>query len=128
MLKILFLFEISKLLLQVDPNSPADLGGLRNGDMILAVNGTSVKELKHQEVVALIKQNLKEASLLLVDEVSKTHLEEAGLPLYEQDKMIDYIDTIVVPESNNTSEWFFADLLLILAHSESLEIKYIFSF
>uniref|UniRef100_A0A3B3XID9 Na(+)/H(+) exchange regulatory cofactor NHE-RF n=1 Tax=Poecilia mexicana TaxID=48701 RepID=A0A3B3XID9_9TELE len=51
----------------VDDDSPAQRAGLRPQDKILQVNGVSVIGLQHTEVVAAIKANGDETTLLVVD-------------------------------------------------------------
>lgn len=91
--------KVGQFISNVEINSPADYGGLKEGDMILSVNQTSLKHLKHQDVVSLIRSNPNETTLLLVDAVSKEYFEAAGLPLHDPDQMKTYVDTIVVPDS-----------------------------
>ncbi|KAF3858957.1 hypothetical protein F7725_021356 [Dissostichus mawsoni] len=51
----------------VDDGSPAQRAGLKPQDKILQVNGVSVKDMQHSEVVAAIKAGGEETSLLVVD-------------------------------------------------------------
>ncbi|XP_034063850.1 Na(+)/H(+) exchange regulatory cofactor NHE-RF1-like isoform X2 [Gymnodraco acuticeps] len=51
----------------VDDGSPAQQAGLKPQDKILQVNGVSVKDMQHSEVVAAIKAGGEETSLLVVD-------------------------------------------------------------
>ncbi|KAI4799481.1 hypothetical protein KUCAC02_016903 [Chaenocephalus aceratus] len=51
----------------VDDSSPAQQAGLKPQDKILQVNGVSVKDMQHSEVVAAIKAGGEETSLLVVD-------------------------------------------------------------
>jgi len=39
----------------VDEGSPAELGGVRQGDVIVGIGGTDARWLSHEEVVALVK-------------------------------------------------------------------------
>lgn len=52
---------------KVDEGSPAESAGLRQGDRILEVNGESILNKTHKQVVELIKQNADETKLLVVD-------------------------------------------------------------
>ncbi|KAI6238124.1 PDZ domain-containing protein [Aphelenchoides fujianensis] len=52
----------------VDPNSPADRGGLRQGDRIIGVNGAIIVGETHKEVVQKIKQNPMQCEMLVISE------------------------------------------------------------
>lgn len=52
---------------KVDEGSPAESAGLRQGDRILEVNGESILNKPHKQVVELIKQHANETKLLVVD-------------------------------------------------------------
>ncbi|CAG5929066.1 unnamed protein product, partial [Menidia menidia] len=52
----------------VDPDSPAQRGGVRAGDRVLEVNGVTTGDLRHSEVVALIRAGGQEVRLLVVDQ------------------------------------------------------------
>lgn len=52
---------------KVDEGSPAEAAGLRQGDRILEVNGESIGDKTHKQVVELIKQHADETKLLVVD-------------------------------------------------------------
>lgn len=52
---------------KVDDGSPAEAAGLRQGDRILEVNGESIGDKTHKQVVELIKQHSDETKLLVVD-------------------------------------------------------------
>ncbi|KAJ2946794.1 hypothetical protein O0L34_g12857 [Tuta absoluta] len=51
---------------KVDDGSPAETAGLRRGDRILEVNGNSIADETHKQVVARIKERPDEAELLVV--------------------------------------------------------------
>lgn len=52
---------------KVDEGSPAETAGLRQGDRILEVNGESIANKTHKQVVELIKSQTGETKLLVVD-------------------------------------------------------------
>jgi len=52
---------------KVDEGSPAETAGLKQGDRILEVNGESIADKTHKQVVEIIKQNANETKLLVVD-------------------------------------------------------------
>ncbi|KAJ3639758.1 hypothetical protein Zmor_003098 [Zophobas morio] len=52
---------------KVDDSSPAEAAGLRQGDRILEVNGESIANKTHKQVVELIKNLPDETKLLVVD-------------------------------------------------------------
>jgi len=51
----------------VDPDSPADLAGLKEGDRIVEVNGVNINQENHKQVVERIKSVGEETKLLVVD-------------------------------------------------------------
>ncbi|XP_049881956.1 Na(+)/H(+) exchange regulatory cofactor NHE-RF1 [Pectinophora gossypiella] len=51
---------------KVDDGSPAERAGLRRGDRILEVNGSSIADESHKQVVARIKERPDDAELLVV--------------------------------------------------------------
>lgn len=52
---------------KVDEGSPAETAGLRQGDRILEVNGVSIRNENHKQVVQRIKALPNETKLLVVD-------------------------------------------------------------
>ncbi|XP_055922225.1 Na(+)/H(+) exchange regulatory cofactor NHE-RF1 [Eupeodes corollae] len=52
---------------KVDPNSPAEVAGLREGDQIIEVNGVNIGSETHKQVVQRIKAISNEVRLLLID-------------------------------------------------------------
>ncbi|KAL1772008.1 Na(+)/H(+) exchange regulatory cofactor NHE-RF3 [Sigmodon hispidus] len=51
----------------VEPGSPAEAAGLKNNDLVVAVNGKSVEALDHDSVVEMIRQGGDHTTLLVVD-------------------------------------------------------------
>ncbi|KAF2884590.1 hypothetical protein ILUMI_21593 [Ignelater luminosus] len=52
---------------KVDEGSPAEAAGLRQGDRILEVNGHSIADKTHKQVVEAIKELPNETKLLVID-------------------------------------------------------------
>ncbi|XP_050029276.3 uncharacterized protein [Dermacentor andersoni] len=52
---------------KVDIQSPADMGGLRNDDRIIEVNGTSVNGKTYQDVLGHINEDPTKVQLLVID-------------------------------------------------------------
>ncbi|GFS01526.1 Na(+)/H(+) exchange regulatory cofactor NHE-RF1 [Elysia marginata] len=52
---------------QVDDGSPAQAGGLKEGDRIVEVNNINIGNENHQQVVTRIKSGGEETRLLVVD-------------------------------------------------------------
>lgn len=57
---------------KVDPGSPAEVAGLREGDRILEVNGSSIRNENHKQVVQRIKALSGETKLLVVEPEPET--------------------------------------------------------
>ncbi|XP_070390044.1 scoloptoxin SSD14-like [Dermacentor albipictus] len=55
------------LITKVDIQSPADMGGLRNDDRIIEVNGTSVNGKTYQDVLGHINEDPTKVQLLVID-------------------------------------------------------------
>ncbi|XP_041493878.1 Na(+)/H(+) exchange regulatory cofactor NHE-RF3 [Microtus oregoni] len=51
----------------VESGSPAEAAGLKNNDLVVAVNGESVETLDHDGVVEMIKKGGEQTTLLVVD-------------------------------------------------------------
>ncbi|XP_055600739.1 Na(+)/H(+) exchange regulatory cofactor NHE-RF2-like [Uranotaenia lowii] len=65
---------------KVDDGSPAESAGLRQGDRILEVNGTSIANETHKKVVELIKMVPNETKLLVIDpKADASDLKAAGV-------------------------------------------------
>ncbi|XP_006899603.1 PREDICTED: Na(+)/H(+) exchange regulatory cofactor NHE-RF3 [Elephantulus edwardii] len=56
-----------QIISDIDAGSPADKAGLKNNDLVVAVNGESVESLDHDGVVEMIRKNAEKTSLLVVD-------------------------------------------------------------
>lgn len=52
---------------KVDPDSPAEEAGMRQGDRIIEVNGVAIQQETHKEVVERIKALEQEVRLLVLD-------------------------------------------------------------
>ncbi|EDO42418.1 predicted protein, partial [Nematostella vectensis] len=60
----------------VDKDSPAEIGGLREGDRVIEVNGVNVEDMTHGDVVKRIKENPNEATLLVCDKDTLAYLKQ----------------------------------------------------
>lgn len=65
----------------VDAGSPADVAGLRPGDRIVSVNGTTVIAEAHKQVVNKIKENAVSCDLIVVDEETQAWYTENKIPI-----------------------------------------------
>ncbi|XP_063790961.1 Na(+)/H(+) exchange regulatory cofactor NHE-RF2 [Pseudophryne corroboree] len=63
----------------VDPGSPAAKAGLRPQDRLVEVNKQNVENMKHSEVVAIIKSKENETSLLVVDTETDEYFKKLGV-------------------------------------------------
>ncbi|XP_011806659.1 PREDICTED: Na(+)/H(+) exchange regulatory cofactor NHE-RF3 isoform X2 [Colobus angolensis palliatus] len=56
-----------QIIKDIDSGSPAEKAGLKNNDLVVAVNGESVETLDHDSVVEMIRKGGDQTSLLVVD-------------------------------------------------------------
>uniref|UniRef100_A0A7N4NK85 PDZ domain containing 1 n=1 Tax=Sarcophilus harrisii TaxID=9305 RepID=A0A7N4NK85_SARHA len=56
-----------QIIKDIDSGSPAEAAGLKNNDLLVAVNGESVENLDHDSIVEKIKKGGDQTSLLVVD-------------------------------------------------------------
>lgn len=82
---------------KVDRHSPAEESGLREGDRIFEVNGISVVEKSHPEVVTLVKSRQGEVEMLVVDSEADEHFRSHGVQVHES---MPGVLTITCPASN----------------------------
>lgn len=61
---------------KIDPGSPAQLAGLKEGDRIVEVNGINISNENHKQVVERIKAVPNETKLLVVDALADTWYKE----------------------------------------------------
>lgn len=59
--------RVGQITKDIEPGSPAEAAGLKNNDLVVAVNGVSVEGLDHDSVVEMIKEGGEQTTLLVVD-------------------------------------------------------------
>ena len=64
---------------KIDDGSPAQDGGLVEGDRIIEVNGHNIELETHQEVIQRIKAGGDETEMLVVDREADKHYKEQGI-------------------------------------------------
>lgn len=64
---------------KVDPDSPADDAGLRDGDRLIEVNGINVEKESHKEVVERIKMIPNKTTMLVIDREGYEHYLAKGV-------------------------------------------------
>jgi C-terminal processing protease CtpA/Prc len=93
----------------VESGSPAEAGGLRRGDRLIAVNGQQIVVIEDDvsktggqghgrstlDAVAMIKVRPDRVNLLVVDPEAQAYFTDRGLPL---DGQQPYIEVITTPE------------------------------
>ncbi|KAL8594861.1 hypothetical protein ACOMHN_016102 [Nucella lapillus] len=62
----------------VDPDSPAELAGLKEGDRIVEVNGENIEKQTHVTVIQKIKSGGDRTSMLVVDRATDEHFKGSG--------------------------------------------------
>lgn len=71
--------KIGQFIRLVEPDSPAELSGLRAGDKLVFVNGDRVENESHQQVVARIRATAGNLELIVVDMDTDQLLKKHGL-------------------------------------------------
>ena len=66
----------------IDPGSPAQEGGLKEGDIIVEVNGISIENDSHQSLVQKIKQDSTQVRLLVVDKEAKEYYQSREIRVH----------------------------------------------
>nr|XP_044993876.1 Na(+)/H(+) exchange regulatory cofactor NHE-RF3 [Jaculus jaculus]XP_044993877.1 Na(+)/H(+) exchange regulatory cofactor NHE-RF3 [Jaculus jaculus]XP_044993878.1 Na(+)/H(+) exchange regulatory cofactor NHE-RF3 [Jaculus jaculus]XP_044993879.1 Na(+)/H(+) exchange regulatory cofactor NHE-RF3 [Jaculus jaculus]XP_044993880.1 Na(+)/H(+) exchange regulatory cofactor NHE-RF3 [Jaculus jaculus] len=61
-----------QIIKDIESGSPAEAAGLKNNDLVVAVNGESVETLDHDSVVELIRKGGDQTTLLVVDKETDT--------------------------------------------------------
>jgi len=82
---------------KVDPDSPAEAAGLKEGDRIIEVNGTCVLTETHQEVVKKIKSDPNRVTMLLLDPEAEEYFKEKGITVTSTHPSVEII---YCPETN----------------------------
>ncbi len=67
---------------KVDEDSPAEAAGLRDGDRIVEVNGVSVVDETHAQVVTRIKSVPNLVKMLVIDTEGEQYYKERGIPIH----------------------------------------------
>lgn len=81
----------------IEEGLPGQLGGLREGDRIIEVNGVSVESISHKEVVTKIKADPDKTVLLVVDQDADKYFTEKGIML---SSAVDFLERFSTPEGN----------------------------
>lgn len=85
---------VGQIVKDIDSRSPAEEAGLKNNDLVVAVNGECVESLDHDSVVEMIRKGGDQTSLLVVDKETdnmyklvsntKPYIHELRLGLFTQ--------------------------------------------
>jgi C-terminal processing protease CtpA/Prc len=86
---------------KVDPGSPAEAAGLREGDRIVEVNGTNVAMENHQQVVERIKAVSDETKFLVVDEAAEAYYRERNIIVSSHMTNVEVIEIPVETPCND---------------------------
>ena len=62
----------------IDNDSPAQTGGLKEGDRIIEVNGENIETLTHREVIMKVKAGGDRTALLVVDDEADEYYRSRG--------------------------------------------------
>merc|ERR1711953_29724 len=87
---------------KVDPGSPAEMSGLREGDRIVEVNGVNITQENHKQVVQRIKAIPNETKLLVIDKVGEDMYKKAGVVI--RSSMVNTVTQCSEDINGNNSE------------------------
>ncbi|XP_070606341.1 Na(+)/H(+) exchange regulatory cofactor NHE-RF3 isoform X2 [Erythrolamprus reginae] len=87
------------LIKDIDSDSPAAKAGLRDNDILVAVNGEPVEALDHEAVVEKIRQSGENATLLVVDEETNTVYKMAKISpcVYDHTRLEPHLSITKIP-------------------------------
>merc|ERR1712183_444631 len=94
----------SQLVGNVDPESPADAAGLKEGDKIIEVNGTNIGNENHGQVVARIKAGGEEARILVADKECADWHKEKGVVILASLPYVLHLSSEKAEESSSSEE------------------------
>ena len=78
---------------QIDANSPAEAGGLKDGDRIIEVNGDNVEDDTHQQVIQRIKAGGNETRMLVLDKAADEYYRGKGIAVNNRMSRVKYMIT-----------------------------------
>ena len=78
---------------QIDANSPAEAGGLKDGDRIIEVNGDNVEDDAHQQVIQRIKAGGDETRMLVLDKAADEYYRGKGISVNNRMSSVKYMTT-----------------------------------
>ena len=78
---------------QIDANSPAEAGGLKDGDRIIEVNGDNVEDDAHQQVIQRIKAGGNETRMLVLDKAADEYYRGQGISVNARMSCVKYMTT-----------------------------------
>uniref|UniRef100_A0A3Q1G1C5 NHERF family PDZ scaffold protein 4b n=2 Tax=Acanthochromis polyacanthus TaxID=80966 RepID=A0A3Q1G1C5_9TELE len=89
------------VLRDMDKDGPAEKAGMRDGDMLLEVNGESVESLKHEEIVDRVRLSGQQVSLTTIPPQGLEFYTQLGLSplLYCEDEAVENVKDNSVPAS-----------------------------
>jgi len=78
---------------RIDANSPAEAGGLKDGDRIIEVNGDNVEDDSHQQVIQRIKAGGDETRMLVLDKAADEYYGGKGISVNNRMSSVKYMTT-----------------------------------
>lgn len=77
----------------IDPDSPAEVGGLKDGDQIIEVDGVNVESLTHQDTIQRIKAGGDETTMLVVDREALAYYRDNNLSIHGNRPEVIFFET-----------------------------------
>ncbi|KAM5132617.1 Na(+)/H(+) exchange regulatory cofactor NHE-RF4 [Mantella aurantiaca] len=101
-----------QFLRELDPGLPAEVSGMREGDRLLGVNGQSVEDLEHEDIVNIIQQSGNQVTLVVISNEGDRFYSEIGVSplLFYEDQTSDNVSAHVkessgqLPQESKTTQ------------------------
>lgn len=98
---------------KIDDGSPAQDGGLREGDRIIEVNGINIEDETHHEVIQRIKAGGDETKMLVVDREADAYYKQQGITVRSTMSEVKFLAT--TPRGSEVETTEVIDQIAVMA-------------